>query len=127
MAKTKAPEQRDSASTRGTLAVEAALNAAHTETRLKLTGAGPGGHAVDVIAMTLEDKRIDVGRVSWDGDRGDITVPFVARAFRIMNDVDDPDRVEVVVDVLQDFIEDNTPPPPEADPPVTRSTGDTHE
>jgi hypothetical protein len=114
MAKSKAaPEAKVSP----TLAVEASLNAAHTQTRLKLTGANPGGHNLYVIAERPDGRREEVGEVTWDGERHDIILPFVARQIRVLSSLTDPNRVETVIDVLQDFIEDNIPPPePEPDP-----------
>ena len=100
-----------------TLAVEASLSTAHTQTRLKLTGANPGGHNLYVIAERPDGQREEVGEVTWDGERHDIILPFVARQIQVLSSLTDPNRVETVIDVLQDFIEDNIPPPePEPDP-----------
>lgn len=103
------------------LTVEASLNAAHTQTRVKLTGASPGGHKLYVIAVKPDGRREDFGDVVWDGERGDIVLPFVARWIRVMNDPDDPERVEAVIDVVQDYIEDLPPDPEAAGAVKTRS------
>jgi len=110
----RTPTKHESADSRlsPTIAIEASLNAAHTATRLKITGALPGGHSVYVIAERPDGRREEVGIVTWDGERGDIEVPFVARLIRVMDDYDSLDRVETVIDVVQDFIEDI--PEPEA-------------
>jgi hypothetical protein len=120
MARSRTTAEHTSATPTSTLAWEASLDAGYDRTRIKVTGAAPGGHSVYVIAERPDGRREEAGIFTWDGERGDIVLPYVARRIRVMNAYEDVNRVEAVVDVLQDFIEDNQPDPeePPPDPPA---------